>query len=49
MIVFEEAEGATMITVLGLKMRENGGVFNKKRRAGKIGETMINSVQIHGV
>lgn len=31
MVVFEEAEGATTITVLGLEMRENGGAFNKKK------------------
>lgn len=31
MVVFEEAEGATKITVLGLKMRENSGAFNKKK------------------
>lgn len=31
MVVFEKGEGATMITVLGLKMRENGGSISKKK------------------
>lgn len=31
MVVFEEGEGATMISVLGLKMRENSGSTNRKK------------------